>query len=124
MIHIAVCDDDLRTTEFVEALILDTLNNFPEKIEISIFYSGKSFTKAIQNACPFDIIFMDIEMEGIDGIQAGHILRADDNNDLVQLIYISSHEEYHIQLFDVQPSGFIKKPIESLAFKNKLETAY
>jgi len=120
VIHIAVCDDDLLTTELVERLILDTQKSFSEKIDVSIFYSGESFSKAIQSGCPFDIILMDIEMEGMDGIKAGYVLRANDENDIVQLIYISSHEEYHLQLFDVQPSGFIKKPIEPEIFKNKL----
>lgn len=120
MIHIAVCDDDLPTTELLEELILNSQNVLSEKINVSIFYSGESFTKAIQNNCPFDIVFMDIEMDGIDGIRVGHMLRKNDENDIVQLIYISSHEEYHIQLFDVQPSGFIRKPIEQDLFKDKL----
>lgn len=63
---------------------------------------------------------MDIEMGAMDGIKAGYVLRGRDANDLVQLIYISSHEEYHLQLFDVQPSGFIKKPIDPEQFIHKL----
>lgn len=120
MIHIAICDDDMKLTEQIEKMIGNTQKNFSEQIEIHIFYSGESFTRAIQGGCPFDIIFMDIEMAGMDGITAGHNLRADDENDLVQLIYISSHEEYHLELFDVQPSGFISKPIEMESFNNKL----
>ncbi|WP_055108612.1 LytR/AlgR family response regulator transcription factor [Paenibacillus ihumii] len=120
MIHIVVCDDDIRVVEQVERLILDLQNSISNKIEVTTFYSGARFSKAIQNGCPFDIIFMDIEMEGIDGIKAGHLLRADEDNDWVQLIYISGHEQYHVQLFDVQPSGFIKKPIQPELFKHKL----
>lgn len=117
MIHIAICDDDFKAAESIERLI----NNHPiqqsVKIEVSIFYSGESFAKAIQHGCPFDLIFMDIEMNGISGITAGHILRRDCDNDRVRLIYVSSHEEYHVQLFDVQPSGFIKKPIHNESFE-------
>lgn len=75
MIRIAVCDDDFPTTELIERLILETQRNFTNKIEVSIFYSGESFTKAIQEACAFDIIFMDIEMADMDGIKAGYVLR-------------------------------------------------
>lgn len=59
-------------------------------------------------------------MAGMDGITAGSVLRGNDENDLVQLIYVSSHEEYHLQLFDVQPSGFIKKPIDPELFQQKI----
>ncbi|RRJ67116.1 DNA-binding response regulator [Paenibacillus oralis] len=120
MIHIAICDDDIQVTELVERLILEISNSISNKVEVTTFYSGTRFSKAIQNGCPFDIIFMDIEMDGMNGIKAGHLLRADDGNDLVRLIYISSHEQYHVQLFDVQPSGFIKKPIQPELFKHKL----
>lgn len=120
MIRISVCDDDLPTTERVEELLSDLQYTIPEKIEVSLFYSGESFSKTIQQGCPYDIIIMDIEMEGVNGIEAGHALRASDENDNVQLIYISSHEQYHVQLFDVHPSGFIKKPLAPESFKAKL----
>ncbi|AIQ36744.1 MULTISPECIES: LytR/AlgR family response regulator transcription factor [unclassified Paenibacillus] len=120
MIHIAICDDDFKTTECIERLIINHPVYRSENIEVSIFYSGESFTKAIQLGCPFDLVFMDIEMKGISGITAGHVLRGDYDNDWVRLIYVSSHEEYHVQLFDVQPSGFIKKPIHNESFEKKL----
>jgi DNA-binding LytR/AlgR family response regulator len=123
MIHIAICDDDIPITECIESMILNSSIYKSEKIYISIFYSGESFTKAIQDDCPFDLIFMDIEMKELDGIKAGYILRENNHNDLVQLIYISNHEEYHMQLFDVQPSGFIKKPIHGKSFEQKLISA-
>lgn len=120
VIHIAICDDDFWVTELIERLILEIQNSLSKKIEVSIFYSGESFTNSIQHACPYDIVLMDIEMDVMDGIEAGYSLRGNDENDLIQLIYISSHEEYHLQLFDVQPSGFIKKPIDPEVFKHKL----
>lgn len=120
MIHIAVCDDDLQAAGLIEDLILDTRHQFQEMIEVSLYYSGESFARALHDGCRFDLIFMDIEMGGMDGITAGEVLREDDGNDLTQLIYISSHEQYHLQLFDVCPSGFIKKPVEPDTFIHKL----
>ncbi|OBZ18553.1 hypothetical protein A8L34_02970 [Bacillus sp. FJAT-27264] len=120
MIHIAICDDDKPTTEQLEDMILNSPIYRTEKLDVSIFYSGESFTRAIQHSCHFDLVFMDIEMEGISGVTAGHILRADCDNDRVQLVYVSSHEEYHVQLFDVQPSGFLKKPLHRASFEQKL----
>lgn len=108
MIHIAVCDDEPRAAGEAERLILETGEHLNEPIEISIYYSGESFARALRDGSQFDIILMDIELGGLDGIAAGQLLREDDGNDPVQLIYISSHEEYHMQLFDLRPSGFMK----------------
>lgn len=123
MIHIAVCDDEPRAAGEAERLILETGEHLNEPIEISIYYSGESFARALRDGSPFDIILMDIELGGLGGIAAGQLLREDDGNDPVQLIYISSHEEYHMQLFDLRPSGFMKKPVTPEIFKQKLVRA-
>lgn len=123
MIHIAICDDNLSDTERIEEQLLLLQSKFTEKLEINVFYSGESFCRAIDDNCPFDIVLMDIEMNGIDGITAGKKLRADDENDLVLLLYISSYDNYFRQLFDVQPYSFIEKPINSNEFYDKLEKA-
>jgi DNA-binding LytR/AlgR family response regulator len=120
MIHIAVCDDDLHTAALIEQLILDMRHAISEELEVALFYSGESFARELQCGSRYDLVFMDIEMKEMDGIAAGQILREDDRNDGTQLIYISSHEQYHLQLFDVRPSGFIKKPVEPDAFLHKL----
>ncbi|MBP2115316.1 DNA-binding LytR/AlgR family response regulator [Paenibacillus silagei] len=123
MIHIAVCDDEPCAAGEAERLILETGEDLDEPIEISLYYSGESFARALRDGSQFDIILMDIELGGLDGIAAGQLLREDDGNDPVQLIYISSHEEYHMQLFDLRPSGFIKKPVVPESFKQKLAGA-
>ncbi|WP_249897000.1 LytTR family DNA-binding domain-containing protein [Paenibacillus sp. PK3_47] len=120
MIHIAVCDDDPQAAGLIENLILSGQHYCEETLEVSLFYSGESFAEALQHGCIFDLVYMDIEMEGMDGITAGQMLRGDDENDFVQLMYISSHEQYHLQLFDVRPSGFIKKPVNQEVFMKKL----
>ncbi|WP_159081730.1 LytR/AlgR family response regulator transcription factor [Paenibacillus sp. CAA11] len=123
MIRIAICEDDVQMAEQIAELALSFQQKNEVALEIDIFYSGEKLTEEIRHSCQYEIILMDIEMSGLNGIDVGHILREDEDNDLVQLIYISSHEEYHLQLFDVQPSGFISKPIQSTKFEQKLEIA-
>ncbi|WP_238652363.1 LytR/AlgR family response regulator transcription factor [Paenibacillus piscarius] len=123
MIRIAVCEDEPRTAGEAESLLLETGKHLNEPVDVSLYYSGERFARALQDGERFDIILMDIELGGLDGIAAGHLLRADDANDPAQLIFISSHEEYHLQLFDLRPSGFIKKPVAPEDFTRKLTGA-
>ncbi|WP_340021632.1 LytTR family DNA-binding domain-containing protein [Paenibacillus sp. FSL K6-1096] len=123
MIRIAVCDDEPRAAGEAEVLLLETGQSLKEPVEVSVYYSGERFARALEDGQRFDIILMDIELGGLDGIAAGHLLRADDANDPAQLIFISSHEEYHLRLFDLRPSGFIKKPVDPEDFKRKLTGA-
>lgn len=123
MIHIAICDDSYSDTEMIEASLLRLQPLFDDKLNTSIFYSGERFCEAIKNHCPFDIVLMDIEMKGMDGIAAGQQLRINDENDMVLLLYISSHDNYYRQLLDVQPYAFIDKPLTQSVFADKLEKA-
>ncbi|MDF9845322.1 MULTISPECIES: LytTR family DNA-binding domain-containing protein [unclassified Paenibacillus] len=123
MIHIAICDDDKQLTEQIEQLIICNQHIYGETFQIDIFYSGEKLIQKVKEICPYDLIFLDIEMKQLSGIEAGLILRQNSSNDLVQIIFISSHEKYHLQLFDVQPSGFINKPINSETFNQKFKLA-
>jgi len=123
MIYIAICDDSCSDAEKIEAALLKLQPLYEEKLTTSIYYSGAHFSEAIKDGCVFDIILMDIEMTGMDGIAVGELLRADDQNDMVLLIYISSHEHYYRQLLDIQPYGFLEKPIVRDIFREKLNKA-
>ncbi|WDV46515.1 LytTR family DNA-binding domain-containing protein [Clostridiaceae bacterium M8S5] len=123
MVHIAICDDNIIDVENIEKRIKNIQQYYNEKIMTYIYYSGETFCDAIYEKCPFDIVIMDIEMEGMNGIDAAKKLRSNDDNDFVLLIYLSNHDNYLLELFDVQPYGFIQKPIDANVFYNKLRKA-
>ncbi|RKW58446.1 MAG: DNA-binding response regulator, partial [Lachnospiraceae bacterium] len=62
---------------------------------------------------PYDLIFLDIELGEINGVEVGHIIREQMEDYITKIIYISSKDIYDRQLFDVQPLHFLKKPIDS-----------
>ncbi|WP_288200579.1 response regulator, partial [Blautia sp. CAG:257] len=66
--------------------------------DVCIYFDGDTLLEAVKQGNCFDIILMDIEMKRMNGISAAKIIRKIDED--VQLIYISSHEEYVLQLFD------------------------
>ena len=122
MIRIGICDDNTADAGRIETLLLEIQKNY-EDFSINIFYSGEKFCKEIKECCPFDIVFMDIEMGDLDGITVGEYLRANDENDAVLMIYISSYDDYFYRLFDVQPYSFISKPIDENEFFTKVNKA-
>ncbi|PRR83472.1 LytR/AlgR family response regulator transcription factor [Clostridium vincentii] len=122
MIKIGICDDMIITTQEIESYILEVSNYYPQKIEIEIFYSGEKFCDRLKEGCYFDIIFMDIEMGKINGIDAIKKLR--EKNQETLIIYISSKQNYFMDLFEVQPFQFILKPINQEEFNRKFELAY
>jgi len=80
------------------------------KICIQIYHSGENFLCAVENGVIFDIVFMDIQMDGKNGIIVGQQFRESVDRDDVMLIYISSHDIYSERLLDIGNVRFIKKP--------------
>lgn len=122
MLRIAICDDDLPITSEIESLLLDIVQNSCIKMNIDIFFDGKTLYQQIQSGTNFDIIYMDIEMNDIDGIQAARLIRAQNIPSI--LIYISAYETYFKQLFEVEPFRFISKPIDARLFYKYFMEAY
>ena len=89
--------------------------------EICIYFDGYTLLESMRQGNCFDIIFMDIEMKQIDGIRAAKTIREIDED--VQLIYISGYEEYALQLFEMRPIGFLKKPLYPDQFRQCLKKA-
>jgi DNA-binding LytR/AlgR family response regulator len=60
---------------------------------------------------------LDIELHEINGVEVGKKIRNDFNDEITQIVYISSKESYAMELFEVRPLNFLIKPIN----KEKVE---
>lgn len=122
MIKIAICDDDKNIAAKVENILEEIGKENLLKISIDVFYSGESLQKFYENGNTYDLIYLDIEMTMLNGIEVAKYIRERDRYTII--IYISSHEEYLIQLFEVEPFRFIRKPIDMAVFNKYFMEAY
>ena len=128
MICIAVCDDDKRTTSALHKYLTersDMLKN--ETLDIFIFESAEDFLEEVERGSIFHIIFMDIQLGGLSGVEAGKILRnRPDGHDPI-IIYISNHSHFSHDLLELAVFGFLSKPLQTReideVFKNALAQA-
>lgn len=122
MIRVAICDDERLITEKIEELVVGACVKRGVRVNADTFYSGSSLIEYIRMGNEYDIIYLDIEMPQMDGIEFARKLRKE--NSEVILIYISVHTEYAIQLFDVDTFRFLKKPIDEEEFTDVFNKAY
>ncbi len=108
MIRIAVCDDAVEICSELENIILDYNN----QLSVDVFYSGETLLNYMKGGNSFDLIFLDIEIGKISGVEVGHFIRDELNDHITKIVYISSKSGYDRQLFDVQPMNFIQKPLD------------
>ena len=122
MLRIAICDDDKILVTQIEEMLNRYLDKKMIDRYIEIFYDGASLERIYEKGDRFDIIYLDIEMSGKNGIEAAKSIRRLDRD--VLLIYVSSYETYFMQLFEVEPFRFIKKPIKETEFEEVIDFAY
>lgn len=115
MISIAVCDDETTVTGQIETLLFDISEREHIPVDIDVFYSGHTLEQHVLDGKRYDLIYLDIQMKGGDGISAAESIRRKDENAL--LVYISAYEKYMMELFRLDVLAFVKKPVEKAAFE-------
>lgn len=109
MFKIAICDDDVNTIHTLHNVLVKICKNRSIDFEIEIFSSGETLLTHIQkNYIGYDLIFLDIKMDNINGIEVAREIRKFD--EYVYLIYVTNYENYALEAYEVYPYQFLVKP--------------
>lgn len=117
MISIAVCDDAKIIVDNMETLLKKYSAEIGEEIRVSKFYLGDSLLD--QYKSNYDIIFLDIKMPGLTGIQTAERIRKKD--DKVTIIFLTSLIDKAIEGYKVQAANYIIKPLGYKRLKIELD---
>lgn len=112
-INIAICDDDINTAKKIEELIksVDSLEPF----NTTIFVDGKKFCDT--NLTKYDIVFLDIELGDMSGIDIAVELKKVNTTDIV--FFITSYTSYISDAFKTMPFQYLLKPINEKLFREE-----
>ncbi len=124
MFRIAICDDELMICSMIERVILDYQKFYPDEILVDTYISGEELCSEIRkNNELYDLIFMDVELESLNGIEAGKVIREEIRNYYTKIVFISGRDGYFREMIDVQPMGFLHKPLASEQILDKVVLA-
>lgn len=112
MFRVLICDDENFTCSYIEQVLLD----YAEKEDINIISevccTGEGLLQYMKQNSNVDMLFLDIELPGMNGTEVGNVLRNELKNENVQIVFISSYDSYAMQLFQVRPFDFLIKPLK------------
>lgn len=103
---VAICDDDKMALGVVSGAVRSAFESNGVEADIHVFPNAKKLHEAVGRE-EFQLIFLDIDMPGMDGIQYGKHLRR--TNNATEIIYVSNCESRVFESFEVHPFGFIRK---------------
>lgn len=116
MIHVAVCDDEKYMSDMISTMVSDFFREKNMEIGIIRFSGGKELLKYGKT---IDILFLDIQMKGMDGMKTARKLRGCKFRGF--LIFITILKEMVFQAFEVQAYDYLVKPIEEKQFRKVME---
>ncbi len=119
MIRIAVCDDEKGISDRIRTMISDFFCRKNMETIILQFSSGEELLKYDKT---IDILFLDIQMQGLDGMETARKLRKRRFQGF--LIFITILKEMVFQSFEVQAYDYLVKPIEKKYFEKTMERLF
>lgn len=112
MFNIAICEDDLSTSNRITSMVHDYQKQHPNTIEnVFVFSSSSDLLEHVESKGGFDIYLMDIVMPGVSGIQAAGLLKAGGQNGMV--IFLTSSEDFALEAYRVGAMQYLVKPVEA-----------
>ena len=108
MIRIAICDDSSAFLQQTKFMIQHWDSPAARNIAIELFEDGDTLLSAHAKS-PFDIIFLDIVMPLLNGIDAARELREKDTT--VKIVFLTCSTEFAVDSYTVKASNYLLKPV-------------
>lgn len=114
--RIAICDDFQSDREALSMLIEKWSKKGNKVVTVFHYSNGEDLVDAYQNGLTHEIIFLDIFMDKLSGIDTAFKIR--EVNQEVSIIFLTSTPEFAIEGYSVDAEGYLLKPIKK--YKDKL----
>lgn len=119
--RIAVCDDDDAQLQLMHTLVSHWSRQSGHPCEIHSFPSAEAFLFAFEENSCYDILLLDIEMNGISGISLARRIRRERHR--AEIIFITSHFEFISEGYEVDALHFLTKPVPEAKLIQVLDKA-
>ena len=119
--RLAICEDDDAIRAQLHSLCQEILTENSVEHSIMDFASAQKLNDVLTvESNPFDLLLLDIQMEGLTGMELAQSLRQ--RGDRVSILFVTGCEDYLPEGYSVQPIHFLLKPVSREALAAALHT--
>lgn len=108
--RLAVCDDEPSYAEYVAGLALRWAQRAGSEVEVERFPSAEAFWFRYEERKDFDVLLLDIEMTGMDGVELAKAVRRESED--IQIVFITGYTEYIAEGYEVSALHYLTKPVD------------
>lgn len=109
MLRIGICDDSAEARLGLRAMLERLLDKRAVECQIYEFSSGEGLLGWMEkHTGEIDLVFLDIEMGGMNGMEAAKALR--ERSDTLQLVFVTGYTDFVFDGYAVGALGYVMKP--------------
>lgn len=109
-LHIAVCDDEPIDREQTIRMTREVLRAEGIACHISAYEESGSLLAAVQNGTRFQILLLDVMMDGLSGMDLAASLRR--LGDRTAIVFISSNRDMALRGYEMSALRYLAKPVD------------
>lgn len=118
MINIAICEDNKIDRQLLNGIVNSLVSERGMEYEIHLFGNGEALLEQMKDR-KYQLIFLDILMEEMDGIEIGKKIRESDLD--TEIIYCTSSREFLLASYEVFALGYVLKPYDIMQIGRLLD---
>lgn len=107
---LAICDDNAEYAQFIDSLVAQWAERSGIQAHTARFPSAEAFLFQYEEERDFDILLLDVEMGGMDGVELAKRVRRQDN--AVQIVFITGYTDYIAEGYEVAALHYLTKPVD------------
>lgn len=119
MLRVAIIDDDEKIAEQLKVFLKKYTDDGKEAFNPECYSAPADFLSVYGNGDSYDLIFLDIELPGMNGMDVARKIRERDVS--VGLVFVTNMRQYAINGYEVDADDFIVKPVSYYDFAMKLD---
>ncbi len=120
---IAIVDDNAQDREYIAALVRQWVKAAGHTAALREFLSAEAFLFAREDGQRVDMLFLDIEMGAMNGVELAKELRRGQGDRAVQIVFITGFPEFIAEGYEVDALHYLMKPVVPQKFFGVLDKA-
>ncbi len=120
MLKFAVCDDEKYYRDRISVLLAEYLETRSIEAEVDLYPSGKEFISEQENLVKYDVVFLDINMEEVDGIRTAMEMRKYEST--TTIVLVTAFISYALEGYKVGAVRYIMKDALEVQLEECMDT--
>jgi DNA-binding LytR/AlgR family response regulator len=108
--HIAICDDEPADGKYLSMLVAKWASSTGNAASADTFPSSEAFLFRYAEDKAYEILLLDIEMSGMDGVQLARTVRK--HNQEIQIVFVTGFPDYIAEGYEVEALQYLLKPVD------------